>query len=189
MFARVLLGCAALGVLAFAALADEPKGKDKPFKPTFVFSGSHSAIDRETFAVVADEVAWKVLWVKHRGKLFDPQFTEHQQDVEIDFNTHYVVAIFSAQWDWCQVTPRKRGDEVVIGFRPIGYSTEGRLPGTKDTRTEHEKAKEAAIAPYAFVVLPKPVQTVVIEKDVREHKSDPPLWKERARFPAPKDKK
>ena len=47
MFARVLLGCVALCVLAFVSLAEEPKDKKEPkitkLKPTLVFSGSHSA--------------------------------------------------------------------------------------------------------------------------------------------------
>ncbi len=115
MITRVLLGCAAVCALAFASLADEPK--ETKLKPTFVFSGSHTAIDRETFAVVTDETAWKALWEKHRGDEKTLRFTEREQYFDIDFDAQYVVAIFPAQGDGCFVTPRKRGAETVIGFR------------------------------------------------------------------------
>ena len=38
------------------------------------------------------------------------------------------------------------------------------------------EAWENALAPYAFVVLPKPVKTVVIEKGIRRDLSTPPEW-------------
>lgn len=183
MFARVLIGAIALCVLALTSLADEPK--EKPLKPLLLFAGSHSGIDRESFYVVTTEGRWRDLWEKHRGNEKTRRFTEREQYTEIDFDTCYIVAVFTPGFDGCDLTPRQRGEEVVIGYRPLVYCTEG---GVEDKRTEHEKAKEAALAPYSFVVLPKPVKTVVIEKDVREQKIDPPLWKEQKRFPAPKDK-
>ncbi len=79
--------------------------------------------------------------------------------------------------------------ETVIGFRSYYHSIAGRVPGTEDTRTEHEKAKQNTVTPYAFVVLPKPVSAVVIEKDVRRDKFGMPEWNELKQFPAPKDKK
>ena len=82
-----------------------------------------------------------------------------------------------------------RGDEVAIRFLALGYQIEGRQPGWKTREPHVDKAKEAAIMPYAFVVLPKPVKTVVIEKDIRRDKFAAPEWKEAERFPAPKDNK
>jgi hypothetical protein len=184
MLTRAKIGCVALGVLAFGLLAAEPR--ETKLKPTFVFSGSHSGINRETFAVATDEAGWKALWEKHRGDEKTQRFTEREQYFDVNFDTHYIVAIFTPGVDGCDITPRMRNDEVVIGFRPLVYCTEGRLPGQEDKRTEHEKAKEASVSPYAFVVLPKPVKTIVIEKDVRQDHSDPPAWKEQKRFPAPK---
>jgi hypothetical protein len=187
MIARVLLGCAALGVLSFLSLADEPK--EMKLKPVAVFRGSHSAIDRETFAVVSDEKEWKSIWEKHRGDEKTLRFTERVQYFDIDFDTQYVVAVFPADGDECLITPRRRGDEVAIGFLPHFYGIEGRQPGMQDTRSAHDKAKERAIMPYAFAVLPKPVKTVVIEKDIRRDKFAAPEWKEVKRFPTPKDNK
>jgi hypothetical protein len=125
------------------------------------------------------------LWKQHRGKEYDPPFTERLQELDVDFDTHYVVAVFTGPCTRCWITPRTRGADVVIGFGAEHLSTEGRPP----ERTVDEKAKEEAEAPYSFVVLPKPVKTVVIEKDVRRSKLDSPLWQEEARYPAPKDKK
>jgi len=194
MFARVMIGCVTLNTFAFASLAQEPK--ETKLKPTLVFRGTHSAIQKERIVVITDEAGWKDLWKQHRGKEYDPPFTETDQELSIDFDTHYVVGVFTRECDDCVITPRMRGADVVIGFRPLWYSTEGRPPLGDVKRTEQEKAadearvaKMVAKAPYAFIVLPKPVKTVVVEKDVRRDKSDPPLWKEVARFPGLKDKK
>jgi hypothetical protein len=158
--------------------------KETKLKPTAVFAGSHSAIRYETFNVITKEEGWQRLWKEHRGAKHDPEFTETEQELDIDFDTHYVVAVFAGV-DWCEITPRLRGDVVVIGFRGVVNQTEGRLP----QRSGHEEAKDAAKAPYAFVVLPKPVKTVVIEEDVRYRLDKPPIWEHRFLFPAPKDAK
>jgi hypothetical protein len=194
MCARVAFGLSILLALVCPSLAQEPK--ETTLKPTLVFRGTHSAVRKERFAVVTGETEWKDVWKQHRGKEYDPPFTEKDQELSVNFETHYVVAVFTKECDECVITPRMRGADVVIGFRMQWYSTEGRPPLGEDKRTEREKAtdeareaKEAAKAPYAFVILPKPVKAVVIEKDVRRSKFDPPLWKEESRYPVPKDKK
>ena len=188
MFARVLLVCVALCALMFPALADEPK--EKKIKPIAVFHGSHSAIRGTEYAVAASEKEWAKLWDKHRGKEPDPLFTETFQDLEIDFDQHYVVAVFTGDGGYrCAINVRQRGDTIAVGVSDEIYSTEGRLPGAEDKRTGHEIAKEKAAARYVFVVLPKPVKEVVIEEDIEYRRGKASVWKERARFPAPKDKK
>jgi hypothetical protein len=184
MFVRLLLVCVALCALACVAVADEPK--ETKLKPVAVFRGSHSAIKEETFEVVATEDEWKKLWEKHRGKERDSLFTETSQELSIDFETHYIVALFAGPSHWCIPRPKLRGDTVVIqyehGFPQV-------IAGFQEGWTDHEKAKWDAKCSYAFVVLPKPVKTVVIEEGVRRQLSDPFTWKERAKFPAPKDRK
>jgi hypothetical protein len=185
MFARVLLGGVVLGALALASLADEPK--ETKLKPTTVFRGSHSDIRGEEFHVITTAKEWDKLWRKHRGDARDPLFTETSQSLEIDFETHYAVAIFTGSGERCSLTLRQRGDEVVIGFGFEIFSTEGRSPDMP--RTDHEKAKDRAAAEYVFILLPKPVKTVVVEQDRQQRRNNPPDWIERAKFPAPKDKK
>ena len=187
MLARATVAWMLFSTLGFASLAEEPK--ESKLKPTLIFSGSHTAIDRELFTVVADEAAWKALWEKHRGGVKTLRFTEREQSFDIDFESQYVVAIFTPDCDACDVTTRRRGNEVVIGFRATVYGIKGRVPGAEDKRTEHEKAKKDAVTPYAFVVLPKPVSTVVIEQDVRRDKFGAAVWQERKRFPASTDRK
>ena len=91
------------------------------------------------------------------------------------------------------VTPRERDGNIVIGYEATVWQTEGRAPGKLDKEMKKQLKKreawEDALAPYAFVVLPKPVKTVVIEKGKRRDLLTPPEWTERKRFPAPKDKK
>ena len=186
MFARVLLGCIALFAPAFVSLADEPKEvKETKLKPTTIFRGSHSEIRGETFDVVTTAKEWKALWSKHRGEARDPLFTETSQSLEIDFDTHYVITLFTGNGERCSLTPKLRGNTIIIGFCHEVFSTEGRSPD----RTDHEKAKENAAAEYVFILLPKPVRTVVIEEDIEFRRNQPPRWTERAKFPTPKDKK
>jgi hypothetical protein len=186
MFARVLLGCGALCALAFVSRAADPKEpKDTPLKPTAVFRGSHSAIRGEEFHVITIAKEWDKLWSKHRGDTRDPLFTETSQSLEIDFETHYAVAIFTGSGERCSITSRQRGDAVVIGFGFEVFSTEGRLPD----RTDHEKAKDNAAAEYVFILLPKPVKVVVVEQNREYRRNKPPDWIERAKFPAPKSNK
>jgi hypothetical protein len=193
MFARTLFGCVALCVLTVASLADEPKEKETKLKPTAIYSGTHSQIRQERFELVPTKEAWGKLWEQHRGNKKDRRFSEESLDLEIDFESHYVVAIFLVGWDWCSVTPQQRGDTVVIGYEARIWQIEGRLPGKLDKemkkQIKHQKEWDNALAPYAFVVLPKPVKTVIIEQGKRQDLTTPPEWKERTRFPAPKDKK
>jgi hypothetical protein len=186
MFARVLLGCVALGALALASLAEEPK--ETKLKPTTAFRGSHSAILEEQFVIVTEEAEWKELWKKHRGDGRDQRSTETVQELTIDFDTHYLVAGFGGHHSSLIVTPFARGDAVLIRFSAHGSQFRPQPPEL-DKRPEFVKAKEQAGGDYCFVVLPKPAKTVIIEKDVREQLDHSPLWKEQKRFPAPHDKK
>ncbi len=191
MFARVLIGLV-LCALAFASSAEEPKDKkekETKLKPTLTLAGTHSQIRRERFEVIATEAVWKDIWELHRGKEHDPPFTERWQELNIDFDTHYVIGVFTGCDSSLVITTFSKGDAVLVRFAAHGHQTEGRFPDGKDTRTEHQKAKEAALADYCFVVLPKPVKAVIIEEDVRSDLSAPPVWKERKRFPTSKDKK
>jgi hypothetical protein len=182
MFARILLGGVVVCALAFVSFAEEPK--ETKLKPTLVFSGSHSAIRAERFELATTAKEWESLWAKHRGDAQEPLFTETSQMLSLDFETHYVIAIFTGSGEPCVFQPRQRGDIVAIGLEIEIFSTEGRLP----SRTDHEKAKANATATYAFIVLPKPVKTVVIEENRETRRGQPPQWHERAKFPAPKNK-
>lgn len=176
MIPRIATGCIALCVLTCVSIAEEPK--EAKLKPTAKLSGSHSAIKRETIMVVTDESTWNGLWAKHRAKE-QALFTESDQSLNIDFDTHYVVAIFTGWVSSTSVTTFTRGDAVLIRYSTHSDCTEGR-----DMRTEQEKAKDAAVAEYCFVVLPKPVKTVIVEKDVRRQLIDDEMWEEKVRFPA-----
>lgn len=156
---------------------------EKLFRPVAVFQGTHSRITKETFRLIRTPDAWKQVWEEHRGAPGKQRFTESDQALGIDFENHLVVAIFAGPCDWCDVTPRLRADTVVIGFWACVNQTEGRPLGAGGPPPDPaETAKEKAQAPYAFVVLRKPVRTVVIEQDVRRELPSPPVWKQRTTF-------
>jgi hypothetical protein len=162
-------------------------------KPVAVYSGTHSQIRNERFRLATTADAWKGLWELHRGNRDVRAYTEPELQLDIDFDTHYVVAMFSGSCDWCHVNTVRRGDTVVIWYKPCFWSTEGRQPGVLSAKEklaqEKEEQRQAALAPYVFVVLPKPVKTVVIEQNVQTRRDESPIWKHRHTFAAPADPK
>ncbi len=184
---RTLLAFVILCTSAFAEPAPTAEPKLSELKPTFVLAGTHSAIRKERLVVVTEEQKWKELWKEHRGK--ESKFTEHRQELTLDFKTHYVAAILTGTLSDLSATAFSRGDEVLIQFDAHGIQTlEGGF-STADKRSAHDCAKEKAIAEYCFLILPKPIKTVIFERDCREQLGHPPLWKEKARFPSPKSEK
>lgn len=179
--------------LAFAsgASADEPK--EPKLKGALVFAGTHSQIKEERIELVTTEKAWEKLWDQHYGTPKDRRLLAESLELSVDFDTHYVVAIFCPDCWWCDVSTRERDGVAVIGYLKTYIQTEGREPDatTEQAKRERELDKErtAALAPYAFVVIPKPIRTVVIERGKRRDLSSPPEWKEVKRFPAPAEKK
>ena len=170
--------------VTFVDQDDAPAGKK--FKPTAVFTGTHSQITKETIRLIATAEDWKPLWEAHRGNHDSREFTETDQQFDIDFESHYVVAIFTWNCDRCHVSPRLRDGSVVIGFEAVGYQIEGGPLGEGKAPTESEKresAKRNAANPYAFVVLPKPVRTVIIEKAHRRELGTAAVWKAIKTFP------
>lgn len=184
MLIRVRLSAVALCVLASSSGADEPK--ETKLKPTLLFTGSHSAILKDRFEVVSNEKDWKKLWQEHRGDAATRLFAEGSQSFEIDFDSHYLVAVFYGSSPYGEVTPRQRDGTYFIGYKNLYYQT---AVSEIDRRPDISKAQEATTAQYAFIVLPKPVRTVVIERNVQRELGKPPIWEERKRFSAPKDKK
>ena len=175
-----MYGAFVMCALAPLTVADAPK--EKPFKPTAVFRGSHSLIKKERFVQVLTDDAWKKLWEEHRGKA--NHFTESGQELEINFQTHYVVAISTGHCDWCSVNSRTRGNVLHLGFEDGVNQTEGGPPKL----TTEEQARRDAVSPNAIIILPVSVRSVVIEQDVRSLLAGPPLWKLRTQFPAPSEK-
>jgi hypothetical protein len=195
MIKRVVIGCCAVFALALAVHGEETK--ETRFKPTMVFTGTHSAIRYETYQLISTGVGWKELWEQHRGDENDRLFTESYQGIDINFETHYVVAIFIGGYpDGCEIIPLQSGDTIIIVSRGMFFQTEGRtpktaddpLPRTPDLRQVHNEAKANALGSYAFVVLPKPVKTVVLADATGSPRDGPLNWKQRFIFPAPKGK-
>lgn len=78
------------------------------------------------------------------------------------------------------MSPRRRGDAVVIGFRPEVNQTEE--PPLGQGVPEKAEPEKEVLAPYASVLLRQPVGTLVVEQDVRREIDAPPVWKLRATF-------
>jgi hypothetical protein len=154
---------------------------EKPFKPTAVFSGTHSQIKKPRFELVEDAAAWGKLWSEHRGT--DRSFTETDQDFEVDFDTCQIVCVFCGR-----IRPRSMGTVVVNGTIHVRYTI-----GANDFQFRPEPfgadpphdSKAEDIRGYMFVVVPKGKMPVVVEEHFRTGNS----YKWIDRFPAPPKKK
>ena len=154
---------------------------EKPFKPTAVFSGTHSQIKKPRSEVVEDAAAWRKLWSEHRGT--DRSFTETDQDFEVDFDTCQVVCVFCGS----MIRPRNMGTVVVNDMIHVRYTIGANdfqfRPEPDESLPAHD-SKAEDIRGYMFVVVPKGKMPVVVEEHFRTGSS----FKWIVRFPAPPKK-
>jgi hypothetical protein len=107
---------------------------DKPYQPVIALDGSHSQIRKERFVHLLTAEEWTELWSEHRGK--KQPYTETSQSPNINFKTHYAVAVFAGPCDFCSPQYCIRGEEVVIRYHPDVPQTEGGPLGGKDPTPE-----------------------------------------------------
>jgi hypothetical protein len=178
-------GCTASPTVVPNLQVEEPNKVLKPLQPTMVFRGTHSQIQKERFEQILTSDAWNKLWEEHRGSR--SRFTESEQSLEIDYGTHYAIAIFPGASAYVSVSAFEVEETVRIRYRRFsGGSEGGPIGGTRTPEMNEEEEKYEARRPYAFIILPRPVRQVTIEQDVRKKGSEPPpIWETRVSFPVP----
>ena len=160
-------------------------------KPVVVWTGTDSKQGKDSANLCCSLKDWQATWNGHCG---------HQKDAdsstcpEVDFDSYMVVVVF-------RKTSRIRVSEIVkekecvrVRYQPWGNQIIFVPDPDKNTVKVVELGRgeidlDKTYTPsFAFVVLPKTDKAVVLEEDVQNIIGKPPVWKERARFPAPVEK-
>lgn len=140
---------------------------ENPYKPLAVYSGGHSQIKKQRFELIEDAKAWKQLLAEHNGA---------ELNTKLNFDTQCVACLFFGPHAIVPSVARMPV-ESKSAVR-IRYNDSFQFVGGVELPELH---------PWVFVVMDRS-KLVVIEQESRILISDPPKWKERARFPS-KDKK
>ena len=171
----------AAGSLGFAA--DLPR----KVKPVVVWTGTDNKQTKESFARCCSRKDWQATWNAHCGQ-------EKTADLptcpEIDFDSYMVIAVIRRtsrihvseileEKGCVRVRYQPWGNQIVFAPDPDS----GIFKIVEGGRGELDPNKPYTLG-FAFVVLPKANKAVVLEEDVQGRIGKPPVWKERAKFPA-----
>jgi hypothetical protein len=179
----IVFGSMAIAADSVGFAADPPR----KVKPVVVWTGTDSKQAKDSFARCGSPKDWQATWNAHCGQ-------EKPADLptcpEVDFDSYMVIAVF-------RKTSRIRVSEIVeekecvrVRYQPWGNQivfVPGPDAGTVKVvelgRGELDPDKPYMLS-FAFVVLPKANKAVVLEEDIQDLIGKPPVWKERAKFPA-----
>lgn len=172
------------GLLLASSIGADPKSDTaaKKIKPIVQLGGSDSAIKKEEFLRCTTVKEWEQLWKRHReGK--SP--IETNQYLEVDFDTHIVIAIFQGEQGFHGPVDVKEVNEsqecLTVRFEIGSVQTGDGIGG------EQIKPVRLEAGSYSFIVLPKSKKHIKFEIDKRSEIAAPPLWKECGQLPAVKD--
>jgi RNA polymerase sigma factor (sigma-70 family) len=165
---------AAAPVPAAAAPAGVPAaaGPNRVQQPIAVWTGPHSAIGTQAYARITDRNAWEALWKQHAGKNIEKGIDGTEVVVpELNLNAYMVVAVFTGETFNSRgveaVSITEDDEQVLFRFRERGFGTVG---------------DAVAVRPYGLFLVARAAKRLVLERDVRSTKNEPPQWKEVARF-------
>ena len=168
----------AIGILLAFPAAGFPQD-DAPSKPFVTFSGAQSRIDKPSYHLVTSAKDWTNLWLRHSGKeeREDYDYLRNPDGVpEVNFDECMVVAVFQGKQ-----TNIARLEAVslsrIAGLMTLRFQSKGYQTGSTD---KGGGAKD--VTPYAFFVVPRSPNPLVLEQDVHNIKGDPPKWKKVLRF-------
>lgn len=161
-----------------AAAGDLPR----EIKPVLVWRGIHSKQTAESFARCTCEKDWQTSWPKDRGGDRDE---DNRTCPEVDFDSYMVVVLFHESAKIVLENAVEEKDCVRVRYTPLDQLVF--VPGPK---VAYEEGRTYALSEkidsprLTFVVLPRSDKALVVEENVRSLIDDPPVWMERARFPA-----
>ncbi len=152
--------------------------------PVVIFNGVDSRQAKESFVRCDSLKEWKSIWEAHCGP------GKATTDLDIDFDSHMVIAIFSSRsrlrpgdisefGSFIRLRYHPWGDQIIFAPDPDGKKVRVIDSG----RGEIDLDKPRMLS-FAFVVLPKRTKPVIVEENVQHVIGDPAVWKERAKLPS-----
>jgi hypothetical protein len=161
----IVLGCLVLLMSVATAGQEQPKVDNRPL---MVLTGAKSKVRDPGYYRITSADKLKELWRSHLGPVFD---RGDDPVPDVDFGRCMVIALFEgASFNSRGLrieSVAQKYDLITVRFDDISYQTRG---GANQ------------VAPYAFVLLPKSENSVVLEKNVQQYLGEPPVWKEVARL-------
>lgn len=179
--ARLLICGPALviGILIAFPAASFPQD-DGPAKPLVSFSGAHSQIDKPSYHLVTSAKDWANLCLRHTGKEEREEYDYFYNPdgvPEVNFDECMIVAVFQGK------KTNVAGLEAVTISRVAGLMTlRFRRKGFQTTGTAKDNGGAEEVTPYAFFVVPRSPNPLVLEEDVNSMRGKPPIWKKVVRF-------
>jgi hypothetical protein len=191
LFAATFAGLCAAVVAAQVQTAQPPRPPGRPAapaaekgwtgkQPLVSFIGSYSAERLAGITLHTDQESWEKVWARHKGEKVEKDSYGEAIAPEIDFSACVAVAIFGGQAVNSRglyvVGIEESPERVLLRFDSRSYQTASF--GDKPDRGN-------AVTPYGLFVIPRTAKPLVIEEDTQGLIGQPPIWTERARFPAP----
>lgn len=149
-----------------------------PGGATVRWMGSYSQIEKPRVVLITDGTSWEALWREHMGGTIEKNANGFETWPSVDFSTHCVVGVFAgaaANSNGYEIeSVEDLGDIVRVRCDQIQFQTasfDGKDSGCPTTA-------------FGLFVIPRSDRTIVLEENVQGLIGGPPVWKERARFPA-----
>jgi hypothetical protein len=161
----VVLGCLFSAAICLAA------GQDN--KPLLTLYGRNSKITEMKVLRVTSEKEWKALWLEHKTGSPDPTVAPGDLEyAELDFGKVMAIAVFEGEASNCAgYTAHSISEDrerITVRLRAHSYGSAFETPVTQA---------------WGILVLPRSDKEIVLERDIRSEKIDPPVWKEWKKFP------
>lgn len=167
-------------VFAAAVSASPPQSAEpkavRSYIPYVSWTGSYSAQAKRSLLRITDDAEWSKVWQAHRGDQIERDSYKQPVVPRVDFKTCMAIAVFEGETWNTRSEDLKAVDEfddrIRLRIDPVGYQTMG--PGGGGER----------VTPYAIYVLPRLTKPIVIEMNTQDLIGAPPVWTEKARFEA-----
>ena len=159
-----------LGCLLSAAICP---GAGPDNKPLLTLYGRNSKITERKVLRVTSEQEWKALWMEHKTGSPDPKAPPGDLEyANLDFGKVMALAVFEGEASNCAgYTAHSISEDqkrITVRLKAHKYGSLVETPATQA---------------WGILVLPRSGKEIVVERDVRSEKKDPPVWKEWKKFP------
>src|SRR5262245_10989911 len=179
LYLNAIAGSLVVLTAAVAASPSPSPADDKPVRsiaPYVTWTGSYSARTKVGFLRITDEAEWAKVWQAHRGDQVERDSYKEAIGPQIDFKNCMVVAFFAGQsWNTRSEDLKfvdEFNDRVRLRIDPVCYQPDGPDGGGE------------RVTPYAIYVLPRITKPVIIEINTQDLIGAPPVWTEKARLEA-----
>jgi hypothetical protein len=174
--------------LAMFLAGSAPSTAELPrnLKPILVWTGTDTKQPIEQFTRCCSQKDWKAVWNAHGGRAKDTD----DLAPEVDFDSYMIIAVFHESSRLRIGDIREENGCIRIRYHPYGNQIVF-VPDPNARTVKIIEAGRGEIDPekprtlsFAFVLLPRSKEAIVIEEDVQSLIGKPAIWKERARLPA-----